>query len=285
VQNLVAALRERVTQIENQYQEATRARHVSATLVDPAAAVQPTKDGKSCPSLQALIVVDQNLMIVGKHVEPTSVQAGVEPALRETVAVHRARLSQGKLQTITADTNFCGLPSLQAMEKYAEQVLCPPKDPRREPFGLPITGGYFDKTAFSYDPQTREMVCPVGKTMKRRQQKALEHGQHVLVFEGVGCPSCPAHAQCTPSRIGRQVKWYEVDDKKQQMRAHLRKPENRARYAQRKQTVELVLGNMKGTLGLTRFRQRGRAAARAELGLWCLAYNVWRTLMLLPIRR
>jgi len=77
------------------------------------------------------------------------------------------------------------------------------------------------------------------------------------------------------------VKWFEVDERKRQQRAELSKRENQAKYSKRKETVDLVLASLKGTFGLVRFRRRGLRAARAEFGLWCLAYNVWRALALL----
>jgi hypothetical protein len=60
------------------------------------------------------------------------------------------------------------------------------------------------------------------------------------------------------------------------MKAKLETPDAKARYAQRKQTVEPVFGIIKAALGFTRFHLRGLASVTSEWTLIALAYNCRR---------
>jgi hypothetical protein len=60
------------------------------------------------------------------------------------------------------------------------------------------------------------------------------------------------------------------------MQAKLESEDAKARYALRKQTIELVFGIIKSALGVTRFRLRGLANTAAEWTLIALAYKCRR---------
>jgi transposase len=59
-----------------------------------------------------------------------------------------------------------------------------------------------------------------------------------------------------------------------EMRAKLATDAGRAAYAQRKQTVEPVFGQLKERRGLRRFLLRGLAKVSGEWTLWCLTHNL-----------
>jgi len=58
------------------------------------------------------------------------------------------------------------------------------------------------------------------------------------------------------------------------MRQRLFSPEGKARYKLRKQTVEPVIGQIKGARGFRQFLCRGLAAVQAEWSLVCTAHNL-----------
>jgi hypothetical protein len=60
------------------------------------------------------------------------------------------------------------------------------------------------------------------------------------------------------------------------MQAKLETPDAKARYAQRKQTVEPVFGLIKAVLGFTHFNLRGLAKVASEWTLIALACNCRR---------
>ena len=62
------------------------------------------------------------------------------------------------------------------------------------------------------------------------------------------------------------------------MRARLATEEGRTAYAQRKSTVEPVVGQVKEGRGLRRFLLRGLAKVTAEWTLWCLGHNLGKIL-------
>ncbi len=63
---------------------------------------------------------------------------------------------------------------------------------------------------------------------------------------------------------------------KEKMKNRLQTKEGRALYAQRKKTIEPILGIIKGTLGFRRFSLRGLKKVRAEWTLVTLAYHLKR---------
>ena len=239
------------------------------------AVVQPDKTGKGCPSYHCGILVEQHRLIVGQDVAPSSELDAVEKPLTQFQQVYGE-----KVPLTLLDKNYANFESLKLAEAASKEVLCPPKDPPREPYRLPMFRGVFHKTAFHYDPAKKELVCPQGRTMEVRESTTLEHGQRMTVYMGVGCESCHVRERCTKTRK-RQVKMYEVDEVKERMRQRLREPEGKAKYSLRWQIVELAWGHIKERLRFVRFRRRGLKKVRMELGLWCIAYNLWRTLILL----
>lgn len=66
-----------------------------------------------------------------------------------------------------------------------------------------------------------------------------------------------------------------------QMRAKLQTETGRRAYAQRKQTVEPVFGQLKERRGLRRFLLRGLDKVNGEWTLWCLTHNVGKILQAL----
>ncbi len=58
------------------------------------------------------------------------------------------------------------------------------------------------------------------------------------------------------------------------MRRRLSSPEGKALYKLRKQTVEPVIGQIKGARGFRQFLCRGLEAVQAEWALVCAAHNL-----------
>lgn len=272
LQSAIEVLREREALRKQGRREIGRS--VQVVCSDVEAVVQPDKTGKVCPSYHANMLVEQHLLIVGQDVAPSSELHAMQKPLAEFQQVYGE-----KVPLLLMDTHYSNFESLKAAASASEDVLCPPREPERKPFELPMARGLYAKSAFSYDPKTKTLVCPQGRTMTVRQA-AVEDGQQVMIFAGVGCANCPVRGQCTKAKT-RQVKTYEVDAEKQRMRERLKDPGTRARYALRGQIVELALAQLKATWGVVRFRRRGLRKVRMEFGLWCLVYNLWKTMRLL----
>lgn len=246
---------------------------VSVALSDPVAVVQPDKTGRSCPSYRPCILVEQHRLIVGQDVDPASEQATVSKPAADFQQIYGQ-----KVPLMLADTNYCNFESLQRMGAASDEVLSPPKSPPRKLFKLPMFNGHFDKTAFFFDEKSGTLTCPQGRPMKRIGT-TRSVGQRMTTFLGDRCDTCPVRKQCTSSDKGRSVKWYEVDAAKEQMRRKLREPDKKAAFSLRKQTVELVWARLKGWLQLGRFARRGLERVRMEFALFCLAHNVFFTVL------
>jgi transposase len=68
----------------------------------------------------------------------------------------------------------------------------------------------------------------------------------------------------------------DTEDAVTRMRHRLKTPEGKARYAQRKSTVEPVFGVIKHVMGFRQFLLRGLQAVAGEWTLVCIAYNLKR---------
>lgn len=275
LEHVLEVLRERVT-VAVAHRDKTKG--ICVALSDPEAGVQPDKTGRYVPSYKPVIAVEKYLLIMGQHVEVLSEQASVEPALAQRTALMKAPAA-----CMVGDSAFCNLENLKQMEAHSENVLCATRSSHKERSRLPMKHGKFDKQAFRFDVESQTLTCPVGRDMAVRQQ-AKEAGQKVVIYQGQGCGECREKVRCTTSSTGRIVKLYEVDERKRKMEEKLEHREMALLYGLRKQTVELVWAVLKGTLRCVRFHRRGLKAIRAEFALWCLTYNVWRTLHLLAPR-
>ena len=84
----------------------------------------------------------------------------------------------------------------------------------------------------------------------------------LLTAAGVASPAAPPGEEPAETAI------------KAEMRAKLGTARGRAAYAQRKQTVEPVFGQIEERRGLRRFLLRGRPKVSGEWTLWCLTQNL-----------
>jgi hypothetical protein len=272
LQSAVEVLEARTAVRQQQYKNTSAVR---VSLSDLEAYVQPDKTGKVCPSFRPAILAEQHRLIVGQDVHPSSEVEAAKKPLQDF-----QKLYGHKIELTLADTLFCNFESLNELSAASEEVLCPPKQPSRKPFRLPMLNGHFDKTAFHFDEETGEITCPQGRRMKQVGTRKVD-GQQVTTYRGVGCGTCPSRKLCTEGKGGRSLKWYEVDTVKHAMRKQLREPEGKAAYARRAQLVELPLANLKQRFGCIRFARRGLRKVRMEFALWCLSYNLWQTMNLL----
>lgn len=97
---------------------------------------------------------------------------------------------------------------------------------------------------------------------QRHSQQPLPAGV-ARVLEGAGLGT-PAAAEANGGEAAAKA----------QMRAKLHTEPGRAAYAQRKQTVEPVFGQIKERRGLRRFLLRGLVKVAGEWTLWCLTHNL-----------
>ena len=114
--------------------------------------------------------------------------------------------------------------------------------------------GIFDKDQFSYDKENDQLRCPAGHNLKRRtthkRNRQIEYAANKTV-----CSGCPLKAQCTrgPYRVVHR----HLDKEYLDYAAELRKTD-RYRLSQRcRKKIEMLFGEAKEFMGLSRARRRG----------------------------
>lgn len=133
-------------------------------------------------------------------------------------------------------------------------------------------GDFFDRTAFTYDPQSDTFQCPAGRRLLRKQ--VLTRKRSVL-YMAEDCSNCALKPKCTAAKR-RLVQRHIYEDALQRMNARVEADPHLMR--QRRCTAEHPFGTIKRMTAGGRFLTRGLAKVRAEAAFSILAYNILRTI-------
>lgn len=135
----------------------------------------------------------------------------------------------------------------------------------------------YDKTNFTYRPETDTYICPAGKTLELKQTQHADHPNKPTkwVYECQACHECPFQKDCVKGKSGkRTVTRSESDPIREAMRTKVQSDEGKAIYRQRKAIVEPAWGEMKECQGFRQFHLRGEAKVKGEFVLLSLSYNL-----------
>lgn len=131
-------------------------------------------------------------------------------------------------------------------------------------------GTLFDRTAFTYQPETDRLVCPAGRSLIRKQ---LHRKKRNVTYASPDCSGCALKARCTTGDR-RFVKRHLDDDALNRMAARATPEMMRARRC----TVEHPFGTIKRKMAGGRFLTRNLKGTRTEMALSVLAYNMLRAI-------
>lgn len=139
-------------------------------------------------------------------------------------------------------------------------------------------GNPFDKRHFRYDAQGDWYICPVGKRVRFvSEQFDKEKKKTVRIYRGEECIGCKESWRCTRRKDGiRHIKAYPEDVELNAMREKMKTAEAKERYRIRKQSVEVVIGDIKENKGVRGFLTRGLKTVKSEFNLICAACNIKR---------
>ena len=133
------------------------------------------------------------------------------------------------------------------------------------------TGGLLDRSAFVYQPETDCLLCPEGKTLRRKQLSRKDCAIYYQA-EASDCASCPRKAGCTTAPQ-RMVSRHLHDEALNRM--HQRATPDKIRL--RRCTVEHRFATLKYRIfGHPRWLLRGVRGAQTEISLAAMAYNLKR---------
>jgi transposase len=145
----------------------------------------------------------------------------------------------------------------------------------------------FDKRHFRYDAQGDWYICPEGKRVRFvSEQFDKEKKKTVRIYRGEECIDCKERWRCTRRKDGiRHIKAYPEDVELNAMREKMKTAEAKERYRIRKQSVEVVIGDIKENKGVRGFLTRGLKTVKSEFNLICAACNIKRIWGLLLERK
>lgn len=140
----------------------------------------------------------------------------------------------------------------------------------------------YHPSAFQYDAQRNEMVCPEGRRLKFKCTQQWLGGlqTHVFAASREDCGACPKRHFCTPQnsmpRHGRTVSVRIEPEALTHYHAKMATEPAKTIYRQRAPVAEFPNAWLKDKLKFFRVRCRGVLNAQAE-ALWaCLTYNLQR---------
>jgi len=132
----------------------------------------------------------------------------------------------------------------------------------------------FTAADFTYDQESKEVRCPLGKSLKFQGTKNERWGRfRVRVYRCKGSNACPMKSLCSAARRGHGVIISPYHGALQEQREKFTKPEVRELLKQRR-AVETSFANFKGNLEFRRFTAWGVAGAKIQWSLLCTTSNL-----------
>ena len=141
-------------------------------------------------------------------------------------------------------------------------------------------GTFFDRSRFTYQPESDSFLCPAGKTLARKQLHREKRSVYYQA-QAADCGSCPLKPRCTAA--AQRILSRHLDDDAL-TRMHQRATPELMRL--RRSTVEHPFGTLKYRIfGHPRLLLRGLSGAKTEIGIGVMAYNLKRMVNLLGATR
>jgi transposase len=227
------------------------------------------------PAYNVQAAVDaKHALIVAQQV---TVQAGDNGSLQPMAEAAQAATG-GSAQPINvvADAGYSNGEQAEACE--AKGIL--PHVPANRGVNSRGDGTLFDRTEFTYQPESDTFLCPAGQTLARKQLMRKDRAVLYAAQPEV-CGACPLKSRCTvsPRRI---VTRHLHEEALQRMQQRATPEAMRLRRA----TVEHPFASLKYCIfGHPRFLLRGLQGAQTEISLAVAAYNLKRMLNILGGRK
>jgi transposase len=227
------------------------------------------------PAYNVQVAVDaEHALIV---VQQVTVQAGDNGSLQPMAEAAQAATG-GPAQPINvvADAGYSNGEQAEACE--AKGIL--PHVPANRGVNSRGDGTLFDRTEFTYQPESDTFLCPAGQTLARKQLMRKDRAVLYAAQPEV-CRACPLKSRCTvsPRRI---VTRHLHEEALQRMQQRATPEAMRLRRA----TVEHPFATLKYRIfGHPRFLLRGLRGAQTEISLAVAAYNLKRMVNILGGRK
>jgi transposase len=238
-----------------------------ATIVEGEEDARPMGkgNGPKPPSYNVQTAVDAESGLIVHHEvtdEPT------DNRLLHPMALATKQVLGQESLTVAADAGYSNGAHASACERDGI-VTCVPAN---RAVNNQADGKLFDRSAFTYEPDTDSYRCPAGRSLLRKQ---LHRRKRNVAYMSSDCSGCALKPRCTTAER-RFIKRHLDEDALAQMNARAT-PEL---MAKRRCAAEHPFGTIKRMMAGGRFLTRTLKGARAEMALSVLAYNILRAINL-----
>lgn len=144
----------------------------------------------------------------------------------------------------------------------------------------------YDVSQFTYDKETDEYICPVGKSLttngKIHKKVKNKVSHEIKRYRTTACKTCPFLASCTKRKDGKAIERSEYMDQIDANRIKLEA--NKDLYKRRQEIVEHPFGTIKRQWGFDHIMtKKTKKRAGADIGLIMISYNLRRLINILGL--
>jgi transposase len=242
-------------------------------LVDPDSILVQSRQGTHCGySLQAVVDDKEGLIARADVVN----EANDANQLADQVFGAEAELGF-ECRIACADAGYSDIVEIEKLESAQKTVVVPSQ---AQAGGK--EAGLFDKSRFTYDPESDCYLCPEGgRLIFRRFQDKEKQKKDYRIENPKQCRSCGHFGQCTKSKQGRTVTRHVLEELREEVSKRFEDPEIRKIYERRKSRAEHPFGYIKKVLGFGQFLLRRLDGVRAEASILATCFNLRRMISLL----
>jgi transposase len=229
--------------------------------------------GGFAPAYNVQTAVDAEHALIVAHA--VTLDAADNRQLEPMAEAAKKALEAGTLN-IVADAGY----SNGEQASRCEAVGLIPHVPANRAINNQGDGNFFDRSRFTYQPESDSFLCPAAKKLERKQLHREKRSVYYQA-QAADCGNCPLKSRCTAANQ-RILSRHMDDDALNRM--HQRATPELMRL--RRSTVEHPFGTLKYAIfGHPRLLLRGLSGARTEIGIGVMAYNLKRMLSLLGATR
>lgn len=236
------------------------------TSTDPDARLMRAARGGSVVGYNVQVAVDSQHGLIVHHAVTQDVSdqnqlAAVAEGAKEALGVETLE--------VVADAGYGDAEQLKRSEEGGITPYVP------HPRSVNTQGQYFDKSQFTYEPESNIYRCPAGKTL-RFHSASIE--KQAINYVGIACSSCALKPQCTKAKA-RWVTRHLHEDALERVAERMK--QRPGIMKRRSALAEHPFGVIKDMMGFPRFLCRRLPAVAAEMAMSVTAFNLKRLIAIL----
>ena len=240
--------------------------------------IQPQTDPDARVMRHGRIGYNVQTAVDGKHyliVDVNVVQSTVDQDQLYRMARRSQRQLGEKRLRVLADAGYSSGRQLERCQAHGIRPYVPVNRSLNNHGG----GQLFDKSAFTYRPESDDYACPAGEILAKKTRSTKNR---LYLYTSAACRECRLKPQCTSGQQRWVSRHFEEDILNE---VADRIDANPLMMRRRKAMVEHPFGTLKRRMDGGRFLLRGLQKVKAEMALAVTAYNLTRAINVLGTRR